>query len=185
MEEDSSENEKGVWKLFVDESFCVSRSGAGLVLTSPDGWTLQYALRFGFKVTNNEAEWEALVAGLTIAKHLEVQKLEASSDSQLIVGLTNGEYNSREDTMAKYLAHVRSLKSAFQVYRILKVPRAKNARADLLSKLATTEDLEKNQTVLVDYLDRPTISEVEVMDIDIQQEPNWMTPFINWLREGV
>ncbi|GAV81691.1 RVT_3 domain-containing protein, partial [Cephalotus follicularis] len=122
-------------------------SGAGLVLTSPDGWNLEYDLRFGFKATNNEAEWEALIAGLTIAKQLEVQKLEASSDSQLVVGRVSGEYEAREDTMAKYLAHVQSLKSTFQVFRVLKVPRAENARADHLSKLATTGELERNQTI--------------------------------------
>ncbi|GAV86870.1 RVT_3 domain-containing protein [Cephalotus follicularis] len=167
MEEDSFENEKGVWKLSVDGSSCVSKSGVGLVLTSPDGWTLEYALRIGFKATNNEAEWEAVIVGLTIVKRFEVQKLEASSDSQFVVGLINGEYEAREDTMAKYLAHMQSLKSAFQVCRILKVPIIENARAYLLSKLATAGELEKDQTVLVDYLDRPTISEAEVMDIDI------------------
>ncbi|GAV90510.1 hypothetical protein CFOL_v3_33919, partial [Cephalotus follicularis] len=72
MEDDSFENEKGVWKLSVDGSSYVSGSGAGLVLTSSDGWTLEYALRFGFKTINNEAKWEALIAGLTIEKHLEV-----------------------------------------------------------------------------------------------------------------
>ncbi|GAV86905.1 hypothetical protein CFOL_v3_30331, partial [Cephalotus follicularis] len=81
MEEDPSENEMGIWKLSVDGSSCITDSGTGLVLTSPDGWTLEYALRFRFKATNNEAEWEALIARLTIAKHLEVQKIEASSDS--------------------------------------------------------------------------------------------------------
>ncbi|GAV83667.1 RVT_3 domain-containing protein, partial [Cephalotus follicularis] len=171
-EEDSSEhveNEKGVWKLSIDGSSCVSGSGAGLVLSSPDGWTLQYALRFGFKATNNEVEWEALIVGLTFAKHLEVQKLEASSDYQLVVGIVSGEYEAREDTMTMYLVLVQNLKSAFQVCQIVKVPRAENARVDLLSKLATAEELETNQTVLVEYLDRPNISEVVVMDIDIQR----------------
>ncbi|GAV58523.1 hypothetical protein CFOL_v3_02056 [Cephalotus follicularis] len=70
IEENPSESEKGIWKLSVDGSSCVTVSEAGLVLTSPDGWTLEYALRFKFKTTNNEAEWEALIAGMTIAKHL-------------------------------------------------------------------------------------------------------------------
>ncbi|GAV58321.1 RVT_3 domain-containing protein [Cephalotus follicularis] len=87
--------------------------------------------------------------------------------------------------MAKYLAHVQSLKSAFQVFRVLKVPRAENSRADQLSKLATTGELERNQVVLVDYLDRSTISGADVMDIDVQQEPNWITPFISWLRNSI
>ncbi|GAV82360.1 RVT_3 domain-containing protein [Cephalotus follicularis] len=185
MEEDPSESERGIWKLSVDGSSCITGSGAGLVLMSPDGWTLEYALRFKFKATNNEAEWEALIVGLTIAKHLEVRKIEASSDSQLVVGLANGECEAREDPIAKYLSHFQSMKSAFEFLRILKVPRAENTRADQLSKLATVEELEKNQTVLVDYLDKPTISEVDVMDIDVPQKPNWMTPFINWLRNGI
>ncbi|GAV59946.1 RVT_3 domain-containing protein [Cephalotus follicularis] len=185
MEEDTSEEEKGLWKLSVDSSSCVSSSGAGLVLTSPDGWTIEYALSFGFKATNNEAEWEALIVGLTIVKHLKVQKIEASSDSQLMVGLASGEYESREDSMAKYLTYFHSLKLAFQTIRILKVLKAENALADQLSKLATAEELQENKTVLMDYLERPNISEVDVMDIDAPQEPNWMTPFIKWLRNRI
>ncbi|GAV76917.1 RVT_3 domain-containing protein, partial [Cephalotus follicularis] len=185
MEENPSESEKGMWKLSVDGSSCLTGSGAGLVLTSPDGWTLEYALRFKFKATNNEAEWEALIAGLTIAKHLEVQRIEASSDSQLVVGLANREYEAREELMTKYLAHFQGMKSAFEDLRIVKVPRAENVRADQLSKIATAEELEKNQTVLVDYLESPTISQAEVMDIDDSQEPNWMTPFVIWLRDGI
>ncbi|GAV90710.1 RVT_3 domain-containing protein, partial [Cephalotus follicularis] len=102
VEEDTSDEEKGLRKLPVDLSSCISGSEAGLMLTSPDGWTIEYTLRFGFRATNNEAEWEALITGLTIVKHLEVQKIEASCDSQLVVGLTSGEYEAREDFMAKY-----------------------------------------------------------------------------------
>ncbi|GAV86716.1 hypothetical protein CFOL_v3_30142, partial [Cephalotus follicularis] len=55
MEEDPSESERGIWKLSVDGSSCLTGSRTWLVLTSPDGWTLEYALRFKFKATNNEA----------------------------------------------------------------------------------------------------------------------------------
>ncbi|GAV71083.1 RVT_3 domain-containing protein, partial [Cephalotus follicularis] len=172
MEEYPSEEEKGLWKLSVDGFSCVFGSGAGLVLASLEGWNLEYALRFRFKATNNEAEWEALIVGLTIAKHLEIQKIEVSNDSQLVVSLANGEYEAREDSMAKYSTHFQSLKTAFQTLRILKVPKVENARADQLSKLATTKELRKNKTVFMDYLDRPTISGTDVMDIDAPQEPN-------------
>ncbi|GAV70197.1 RVT_3 domain-containing protein [Cephalotus follicularis] len=102
-----------------------------------------------------------------------------------MVGLVNGEYEARKDSMAKYLTHVQSLKSAFQVFRVLKVPRAKNAIANQLSKLATSMELKKNQTVLVDYLERPIIAEMDVIDIDVPQEPNWMTLLIIWLRDAI
>ncbi|GJR80116.1 reverse transcriptase domain-containing protein [Tanacetum coccineum] len=51
------------WILFTDGSSCADGSGAGLILTSPEGMEFTYALRFGFEATNNEAEYEALIAG--------------------------------------------------------------------------------------------------------------------------
>ncbi|GKC16013.1 reverse transcriptase domain-containing protein [Tanacetum coccineum] len=55
------------WTLFTDGSSCVDGSGAGLILTSPEGTEFTYALRFQFTASNNEAEYEALIAGLRIA----------------------------------------------------------------------------------------------------------------------
>ncbi|GKA23181.1 reverse transcriptase domain-containing protein [Tanacetum coccineum] len=55
------------WTLFTDGSSCVDGSGAGLILTSPEGTEFTYALRFQFTASNNEAEYEALIAGLWIA----------------------------------------------------------------------------------------------------------------------
>ncbi|GAV64776.1 RVT_3 domain-containing protein [Cephalotus follicularis] len=124
MEENPSESEREVWKLSVDGSSCLTGSGAGVLLVSLSGWTLEYALRFGFKATNNEAEWVALIAGLTIASHLEVRRIEVSSDSQLVVGLASGEYEPREDSMVKYLSYFQSLKPAFEVLSVTKIPRA-------------------------------------------------------------
>ena len=50
--------------------------GAGLVLQSPEGFTVEYALNLDFSTTNNEAEYEALIAGLGLAKALRAQKCE-------------------------------------------------------------------------------------------------------------
>ncbi|KAM1746831.1 hypothetical protein ACFX11_013422 [Malus domestica] len=47
--------------------------GIGLVLTTPDKKAMEYALRFKFKASNNEADYEALLAGLCLAKHLGVK----------------------------------------------------------------------------------------------------------------
>ncbi|GJS21472.1 reverse transcriptase domain-containing protein [Tanacetum coccineum] len=54
--------------LFTDRSSCVDGSRAGLILTNPEGTKFTYALRFRFEATNNEAEYEALIAGLRIAE---------------------------------------------------------------------------------------------------------------------
>ncbi|GJV81246.1 reverse transcriptase domain-containing protein [Tanacetum coccineum] len=60
------------WILFTDGSSCVDGSGAGLILTNPEGMEFTYALRFEFSATNNEAEYEALIAGLRIAARMGV-----------------------------------------------------------------------------------------------------------------
>ncbi|GJU07690.1 reverse transcriptase domain-containing protein [Tanacetum coccineum] len=61
--------------LFTDGSSCTDGSGAGLILTNPEGMELTYALRFRFKATNNEAEYKALIAGLRIAEQMGVKNL--------------------------------------------------------------------------------------------------------------
>ncbi|GKD40856.1 reverse transcriptase domain-containing protein, partial [Tanacetum coccineum] len=57
------------WPLFMDGSSCVDSSRAGLILTNLEGAEFTYALRFRFNATNNEAEYEALIAGTDISKN--------------------------------------------------------------------------------------------------------------------
>nr|GEY17900.1 reverse transcriptase domain-containing protein [Tanacetum cinerariifolium] len=63
------------WTLFTDESSCVDGSGAGLILTSPEGTEFTYTLRFQFTASNNEAEYEALIARLRIAAQMGVRNV--------------------------------------------------------------------------------------------------------------
>ncbi|GKB62318.1 reverse transcriptase domain-containing protein [Tanacetum coccineum] len=58
------------WILFTDGSSYTDGSGAGLILTNPEGMEFTYALRFRFDATNNEAEYEALIAGLRIVEQM-------------------------------------------------------------------------------------------------------------------
>ncbi|GJU78939.1 reverse transcriptase domain-containing protein [Tanacetum coccineum] len=81
------------WILFTDGSSCVDGSGAGLILTNPEGMEFTYALRFEFTATNNEAEYEALLAGLRIAARMGVRNLEANVDSRLgVIGSPFGKF---------------------------------------------------------------------------------------------
>nr|GEY24546.1 reverse transcriptase domain-containing protein [Tanacetum cinerariifolium] len=72
------------WTLFTDGSSCVDGSGAELILTSPEGTEFTYVLRFQFAASNNEAEYEALIAGLRIAARMGVQNVHVSVDSKLV-----------------------------------------------------------------------------------------------------
>ena len=79
------ETDLSTWKLFVDGASNAQGSGASLILTSLEGIDIEYALRFGFHTSNNEAEYEAVITGLNLAHSLEVDRLEVYSDSQLVV----------------------------------------------------------------------------------------------------
>ena len=78
-------NDLPIWKLSVDGASNAQGSGAGLIVTSPERIDIQHALRFGFQASNNEDEYEAVIAGLNLAHSMEVDQLEVCSDSQLVV----------------------------------------------------------------------------------------------------
>ncbi|KAM2034557.1 hypothetical protein ACFXTH_037634 [Malus domestica] len=92
------------WSLYVDGSSNQQGCRAGLVLTTPDKVVMEYALRFKFKASNNEAEYEALIAGLRLAKHLGVKRIDIFSDSQLVVNQVTNNFEDKDSSMAAYLA---------------------------------------------------------------------------------
>ena len=67
--------------MYIDRSFTSSASSIEIVLISPEDVTLEYVLQFSFLVTNNEAEYEALIIGLKLAKELGTPVLQVFNDS--------------------------------------------------------------------------------------------------------
>ncbi|GJU32864.1 reverse transcriptase domain-containing protein [Tanacetum coccineum] len=72
------------WKLYTGEASSSDGSGAGLMLIDPEGKEYTYALRFKFEITNNKAEYEALLARLRIAQEMEIVNVAFFVDSQLL-----------------------------------------------------------------------------------------------------
>ena len=58
---------------------------------------MSYALWFSFNATNNEAEYEALYAGLKIAYRLKVVNLSVFSGSQIIINQVQSQYQEKEN----------------------------------------------------------------------------------------
>ena len=87
------------WKLSVDGASNEQGSGACVILTSPEGIDIEYTLRFGFHTSNNEAGYEAVIAGLNLAHSLEVDQLEVYSDSQLVVRQIEDTYEAKSERM--------------------------------------------------------------------------------------
>ena len=102
-----------IWRLSVDGASNAQGSSAGLILTSPDGIDIEYVLRFGFRASNNEAEYEAVIAGLYLVHSMEVDQLEVCSDSQLVAKQIEDSYEARGEKMILYLKKVRELLKKF------------------------------------------------------------------------
>ena len=80
------------WKLYVDGSSNEHRAGARVILISPKGHRTHYALRLGFKASNNKAEYEILIVRLRLVNEVKVGSIVIHSDSQFIVNQINEQY---------------------------------------------------------------------------------------------
>ena len=140
------------WKLSVDGATNAQGSGASLILTSSEGIDIEYALRFGFQASNNEAEYEAVIASLNLAHSLEIDQLEVFSDSQLVVRQIEDTYEAKSGRMILYLKKVRDLLKKFVLVQIKHIPRAENSQADALAKLATASQEDLSRSTPVKYL---------------------------------
>ncbi|GKA90033.1 reverse transcriptase domain-containing protein [Tanacetum coccineum] len=127
-------------------------SGAGLILTNPEGTEFTYALRFEFNATNNEAKYKALIAGLKIAEQMGIKNLQTHVDSRLVANQVNGSYIAKEPDMIQYLEKVKMPTSNFKKFSIKQVPRSKNKKADALTEVLTVVEEERNTWMTPIYL---------------------------------
>ena len=97
---------------------------------------MEYVLRFGFQASNNEAEYEVVIAGLNLAHCMESGQLEVCSDSQLVVKQIEDNYEAKGEKMIRYLKKVCELLKKIVQVQVRHILRKKNSWADTLSKLA-------------------------------------------------
>ncbi|XP_034225475.1 uncharacterized protein LOC117635208 [Prunus dulcis] len=166
-----------LWTLFVDGSSNAQGCGAGLVLISPDKVALEYALRFKFQASNNEAEYEALLAGLRLAKEMDAKQIQIFSDSQLVVHQVNQDFTAKDASMTAYLQHARHLLTTFHAHSIKQVSRSKNSHADALAKLASALEQGIGRHIHIEFLDQPSTQAPLICTID--HSPTWMDPILH------
>ncbi|KAL0402684.1 UNVERIFIED_CONTAM: Ribonuclease HI [Sesamum latifolium] len=140
------------WLLHVDGSSTTQGSGAGIVIISPQGEDLEFAIKFGFKASNNEAEYEALVIGMRMAYEAGARHLLAYSDSQLIVKQVEGAYKAKEKNMIQYLQQIKELETSFDYFQIIQIPREENIKADCLSNLTSALEDCRTRHITIQYL---------------------------------
>ncbi|KAI3451561.1 hypothetical protein Pfo_008226 [Paulownia fortunei] len=158
------------WLLHVDGSATISGCGAGIVLTNPEGEELEFAVRFKFKTSNNEAEYEALVRGLKMALELGVRQLSVFSDSRLVMQQVRGEFVAKE----------KRLRTVYKI-DLNHIPRAENVKADYLAKIASsTPDCKTRKITLLTAYQHSIVIEIASME----EKYDWRTNILKYLREG-
>ncbi|XP_076887322.1 uncharacterized protein LOC143537433 [Bidens hawaiensis] len=128
--------EELLWNLYTDEASNEEGSGAGFILISSKDIELTCAVRLDFLSTNNDAEYEALLAGLRMAQKVKAQRIKAHVDSLLVANQVKEDYEAKDPKMIKYLRKVQELLQSFKKSKVMHIPRSLNKKADALSKLA-------------------------------------------------
>ena len=143
------------WEVYVDGAANQRGSGVGLVLVSPEKITIEKSLRLGFSITNNEAEYEALLMGMMMVQKMGRKTMKVYSDSKLVVGQVRGELEARDPRMQEYLSQVRSIQTKFEVFDVSHVPRGGNTHADSLATLAMSSAQDLPRVILIEDLYTP------------------------------
>ena len=101
---------------------------------------MRYAIHIHFLVSNNVAEYEALVNGLCITIELGVRQLDIRGDSQLVIDQVMKESSCHNAKMAAYCHEVRQLEDKFDGLELNHIPRWLNEAADMLAKMASSRE---------------------------------------------
>ncbi|PKA54603.1 hypothetical protein AXF42_Ash000438 [Apostasia shenzhenica] len=147
-----------------------------MLLTSPMGTSIHQAVTLQFKTTNNQAEYEAFIAGLKLALSMAIKCIQVFSDSPLVVNQVNKTFEAKDEVLKKYLKQAQSLISQFEDFSLTHIPREENQVADQLAKRGLP-DLRRTQAS-----ERPSFKCAEVCSRE--QPPCWMDKILNYLKDS-
>jgi ribonuclease HI len=114
------------WTMFFDDACTKESVGAGVVLISPSKKTSHLSFKLDFKVTNNIAEYEALLLGLNAAKERKIKKLQVFGDANLIILQLNKSFQAKHVRLKAYRDEVLKAIHDFADFKISYVPRVMN-----------------------------------------------------------
>jgi len=130
-----AEEEQGsqVWEMFFDGACSRETAGVGVVLISPKQESTQLSFKLAFQVTNNIAEYEALLLGLNAAKDRGIKNIKVFGDADLIIQQVNKTFQAKHPRLKAYRDEVWRLKDFFDNFCISYIPRAQNQLVDSLA----------------------------------------------------
>jgi ribonuclease HI len=131
-------NLSSVWTMYFDGSKRVQGAGAGVVLILPQGDKLKYVLRMSFlQSSNNEAEYEALLHGMKMAKACGATRLKIFGDSNLVVQQVMNRCDAISNNMTAYRNLYYYLEGTFDGCEVSHVSRASNEETDNLTNIGS------------------------------------------------
>ncbi|KAL2248689.1 UNVERIFIED_CONTAM: hypothetical protein Sindi_2342600 [Sesamum indicum] len=157
------------WMLHVDGSSNASNRGAGILIQGPKEVEIEVAALLSFPVTNNEAEYEALILRLELAYEAGSRDLEVFTDSQLIALQIEGTYETREKTITSY----REI-----------VPRTENDKTDAFSKFGATMSGIKDRKITALVRERSTILDKGEVQM-VSEVESWKDEIIKYLEDDI
>jgi ribonuclease HI len=181
-------SEANKWTIFVDEASSSTGAGAGIILENGAGTIIEVSHTLSFLTSNNQAEYEAFLAGLRLAEDVGAKEVKIYTDSQLVVSQVLGEYQAKNDNLHEYLEVVKEKIAMFDSAEVKHVPREHNTRADIMSKLASTKKKGGNKSIIQEVLPRPSIEKSSCTTLSIvnsiKDGTSWMTPLYTYLAHG-
>ena len=154
-----------------------------MVIQTTEGDKIECMIRLDFPTTNNEAEYEALVAGLDLAKAAGTENMVVHCDSQVITSQINGDYECRNERMKKYREEVKNQIGSLES-RFIQIPGEENECADRLAKTTTAEFMIVSEQVL-SFVQVSSLIDDEAIMQEVNSEKNWTTPLLAYLRSGI
>ncbi|XP_063942623.1 uncharacterized protein LOC108203423 [Daucus carota subsp. sativus] len=181
------------WNFHVDGAVNSDGAGVGIVLVSPGGCRLLSVIHLGFPATNNDAEYEALINGLSLSMEMKARNLIVYSDSMLVVHQVNGGFLARGWRTNLYMTHTQELMKKFKEVHSEKVPREKNEGADALAKASSRRDTKFLGTIQFCVQEKPCVSEAQkvtrfredLMEVEDEVVDTWMTPILKFIQEDL
>ncbi|KAJ3685541.1 hypothetical protein LUZ61_014705 [Rhynchospora tenuis] len=164
-----------VWNVYVDGAASERGSGVRVEIIGPKGEKFHYAIHLTFNVSNNVAEYEALLAGLRLTEATGAKKVKIHTDSQLVVNQISGEYATTNEKLILYLEKVKAIIATFEMASVEYVPRTQNETADALSKLAKESDLDRDKPIVMLEIPSPSIDVLELGVYVTEVRDEWYT----------
>ena len=154
-----------------------------MVIKTPEGEKIECMIRLDFPTTNNEAKYEALVAGFDLTKAAGVENMVVHCDSQVITSQINSDYKFRSERMKKYLEEVKNRIGSLEV-KFVQIPREENECVDCLAKAASAEFIIASEQVL-SFVQISSLINDKANVQEVNSDKNWTVPLIAYLRSGI